>query len=202
MLSPLYFRDRALFARLAFLHDHGGQFSDGRRAATHARGGCSLSQLAGPGWLAGPADYHNQPFRSDAALRVVSPTLWEIPKRGGQGVAFFLHVEPGDGLYSTQCTTNNAAFLLSFVFLPPSLSSSHFDNPFCFHLLPIPLSAGFFPSPCAGCWPPSTTGGPKSWCCALPGRTRLTRQLSRAAFSQVRKVWRTTDSQNILLLKT
>lgn len=44
----LYFRDRALFARLALLHDHGGQFSDGGRAATHARGGCSVPQLAGP----------------------------------------------------------------------------------------------------------------------------------------------------------
>lgn len=45
----LYFRDRALFARLAFLYDHGGQFSDGGRAATDARGGCSVPQLAGPG---------------------------------------------------------------------------------------------------------------------------------------------------------
>lgn len=43
------FRDRALFARLAFLHDHGGQFFDGGWAATDARGGRSVPQLAGPG---------------------------------------------------------------------------------------------------------------------------------------------------------
>ncbi len=62
------------------------------------------------------------------------------------------------------------------------------------HVLPIPLflslslSAGFFPSRCAGCWPPSTTGGLKLWCCASPGRTRLTWQQSRVEFLQVRKI--------------
>lgn len=45
---PFHFRDRALFAILAFLHDHGGQFPDGGRAASDARGGRAVPQLAGP----------------------------------------------------------------------------------------------------------------------------------------------------------
>lgn len=43
------FRDRALFASLALLHDHGGQFSDGGRSATDARSRRSVPQLAGQG---------------------------------------------------------------------------------------------------------------------------------------------------------
>lgn len=38
-----------MFARLAFLHDYGGQFSYGGRAAIDARGGRSVSPLAKPG---------------------------------------------------------------------------------------------------------------------------------------------------------
>lgn len=90
-----------MFARLALLHDHGGQFSDGGRAATDARGGRSVPQLARPGRLAGAADRHHQPLRSDAALRLVSPTLLGNPQRGGGGSC----TEPGNGLYSTHSTT-------------------------------------------------------------------------------------------------
>lgn len=173
-------RDWALFASLALLHDHGGQFSEGGRAATDARSGCSLPPLAKPRWLAGAADCHHQPFRSDAALRLVSPTLWRHQwdwEGGGWGSS---HSEPGDGLYSTHCKAvlspllfNLQTILSFFGFLPPlgpqsnrplSLRPSHpFFFPLCY--------AGFFRSRCAGCWPPSTTSDPKKWCCASPGRT-------------------------------
>ena len=129
-----------MFARLALLHDHGGQFSDGGRAATHARGGRSVPQLAGPRWLAGPADRHNQPFRSDAALRLVSPTLWGIPQQGGQillvlsqAMACTVHT----ALHSTEHTlllpANNTLFLCPLVFFPPCVSSACFHNIFCSH---------------------------------------------------------------------
>lgn len=48
-------------------------------------------------------------------------------------------------------------------------------------------SEGFSPSPCAGCWPPSTTGGLRPWCFVSPGRTRLTWQPNQVEFLQVRK---------------
>lgn len=84
LLSPS-FRNWALFARLAFLHDHGGQFPDGCWAVADAGGGCAVPQLAWLGWLAGPADRHHQPFRSDAALHLVSLSLGErIPLEGGR----------------------------------------------------------------------------------------------------------------------
>lgn len=88
--------------------------------------------------------------------------------------------------YTEQHTlTNNALFLLSFVFPPllfclcPSLCA----------LFPSFLSPseGFSLSPCAGCWPPSTTGGLRPWCFASPGRTRLTWQPNQVEFLQVRK---------------
>lgn len=148
----LYFRDRALFARLAFLHDHGGQFSDGGRAATDARGGCSVSQLAGLGWLAGPADCHNLPFRSDAALRLVSPTLRGFHSRRGdhllllsQAMACTVHTALHRTEHNLLLLTNNALFLLSFVFFPPSVSSSCFHNTFWF-CPTIPILSTSFPS--------------------------------------------------------
>lgn len=145
----VYFRDRALFARLAFLHDHGGQFSNGGRAATHARGGRSVPPLAGPWWLAGPADCHHQPFRSDAALRLVSPTPIGIPQCGVGG-ADSSRAEPGDGLYSTHCSTqhwahsassNKQYFVSPIVCLlpPPSCFFLFLYNIFCSH----PSSSAF-----------------------------------------------------------
>ncbi|XP_035503982.2 uncharacterized protein LOC118318443 isoform X2 [Scophthalmus maximus] len=67
--------DRALFASLAVLHDDGGQFPDGGRAAPDAGGGRALPQLATPRRLAGAADRHHQPVRSDAALRLDFPRV-------------------------------------------------------------------------------------------------------------------------------
>lgn len=190
LLSISYFRDRALFARLALLHDHGGQFSDGGRAATDARSGRALPQLAGPGRLAGPADRHNQPVRSDAAVRLVSPRPLRKSIAGGEEEKKRRRREEGEGggqilltlnqatactvhtgLHSTEHTplqrANNALFLLLFFFFPPfflllALAHSHILFSSCFvYTFFSSLCAGFFPSLCAGCWPPSTTGGPK-----------------------------------------
>lgn len=126
--SPFFspFRDWALFASLALLHDHGGQFSEGGRAAIDARSSCSLPPLAKPGWLAGAADSHYQPFRSDAALRVVSPTLWRHLQWDWKSGVDSSRSEPGDGLYSTHCKAvlstllfNSQTILSFFGFLPP-----------------------------------------------------------------------------------
>lgn len=80
----------------------------------------------------------------------------------------------------------SSPFCFFFLLSQPFLFSSFFVC--SLHILPVPLSAGFFPSRCAGCWPPSTTGDPKPWCCASPGRTRLTWQPSQVEFLQVRKI--------------
>lgn len=74
-VSVSLFRDRALSASLAFLHDNGGQFSEGGRAASDAGCGRAVPLLAERGGLAGATDRHNQPFCSDAALRLVSPAF-------------------------------------------------------------------------------------------------------------------------------
>lgn len=52
-------------ARMAFLHDHGGQFCGAGRSAVDARGGVSVSRLAGP-----PSGHH-LPGSADAVLHLV-----------------------------------------------------------------------------------------------------------------------------------
>jgi len=115
--------------------------------------------------------------------------------------------EPGDGLHCTHCTSQYCAAsastytqysLSSIVFLlPPLLSVSSsgsyksvlillFSCSMSFPFLSFAHSPGFFQSRCAGCWPPITTGGPKSWCCVSPRRTRLTWPPSHTQFWRVR----------------
>lgn len=62
-------RDRAVPARVAFFHDHGGQLCDAGRPAADARGGIPLSRLAGP------ASCHHLPPVADAVLHLVRKHL-------------------------------------------------------------------------------------------------------------------------------
>lgn len=66
---PLLFvpsaRDWALPARMAFFHDHGGQFCGVGWSAADAWGGLSLS------WLAGTPSCHHLPPPDDAVLHLV-----------------------------------------------------------------------------------------------------------------------------------
>lgn len=65
LLFVLSARDWALPARMAFFHDHGGQFCGVGWSAADAWGGLSLS------WLAGTPSCHHLPPPADAVLHLV-----------------------------------------------------------------------------------------------------------------------------------
>lgn len=65
LLPFLFARDRAVPARMAFFHDHGGQFCGVGWSAVDACGGLPLSRLAGS-----PSCHHLSPS-ADAVLHLV-----------------------------------------------------------------------------------------------------------------------------------
>lgn len=144
------------------------------------------------------------------------PYVWWVPPseeiHSGGGGADSSRAEPGNGLYSTHSTTQywahsalmpkqyslspvvfffySVCFSFFFLLSQHILFSSFFVCSLCIlsFFLSFSIFAGFFPSRCAGCWPPSTTGGPKPWCCASQRRTKWTWQPSQTEFSQVRTI--------------
>lgn len=128
------------------------------------------------------------------------PPSEEIHSREGGGQILLLLSQATACTVHTASASNHKQYSLSSIvvlllpFLSVSSSRSYKSVLILLCLLSLCPSSlfshtsGFSQSRCAGCWPPSTTGGPKPWCCASPGRTRLTWPPSRVEFLQVRNI--------------